>query len=136
MTRLDQLRALRDEIDAEIERETIAAKRRAELMAKTAVVLTRGSWNTRVFAATCAHFGVTGDDLLGESRRRQTLDARHVAMWLMHHSGRAYAEIGRELGKDHTTAMNACKRVESRPDLLAAAGEIYRALTGEGLEAT
>lgn len=131
MSRLDDLLALRHQIDEEIEREH-AAILRAKQLRKTAVVaLTRGSWNTRVFAAVCAHYAIEGDLILGDSRDRYALNARHVAMWLMRDAGRTYVEIGEEMGRDHTSVINACRRVEANPPLLAIATEIRELLTGE-----
>lgn len=130
-TRLDQLLDLRRQIDVEIERERIAAARALRLRRTALAAMTRGTWSTRVFNAACEHFSVAGDDILGPRMTRYILDARHVVMWLLHDSGRSYSEIGRELGKDHTTVRNACERVERRPDLLAVAAEVRSLLTEE-----
>lgn len=131
MSRLDDLYALRKQIDAEIEREHAAVVRASKIRRTAINVLSRGSWNTRVFAAACEHYAVSGDDVLGTNRSRVVLDARHVAMWLMRDAGRTLVEIGEEMGKDHTSVMNGVRRVESTPGLLAVAVELRGLLTGE-----
>lgn len=131
MTRLDDLLELRRQIDAEIEREHAAMIRAQKLRRTALVAITRGSWSTRVFTAACDHFGVTGDDVLGDNRGTYAVNARHVAMWLMRDAGRTYPEIGREMERDHTSAIYAVKRVNKTPALLAVAVEIRALLTGE-----
>lgn len=54
-------------------------------------------------------------------RNQPHLDARHVAIHAAHLRGISYAAIGRTLGQDHTTAMNACGRVGESPRLRRAA---------------
>lgn len=137
MTRLDDLRALRDELDREIEAEEAAGARHTALMLRTQTMITRGSWDTRVFSATCAYFRVDGDAVLGPNRGSpQVLRARQVAMWLMRQANRSYPEIARQMERDHSTVIKACRRVEQDQQSLAAASEIYSALTGEQLTRT
>ena len=131
MSRLDELYALRKQVDDEIEREHAAVRRARGLATRVVATVTRGSWSQRVFDASCAHFGVSADDVLGGRRDRVFVDARHVAMWLMRDADRSYPEIGNELGVDHTTVMNGVKRVEGDERLLATACAIRELLTGE-----
>lgn len=131
MSRLDDLIDLRRQIDAEIERERVNAARATKLRRTALVAISRGSWTTRVFSAVCQHYDVSGDDVLSDARARYVINARHVAIWLMRDAGRTYSEIGREMGRDHTSVIHACRRVEGRPDLLAVAAEIRGLLTGE-----
>jgi chromosomal replication initiation ATPase DnaA len=131
MSRLDELYALRKQVDDEIEREHAAITRARRLSCRVVAVTTRGSWSQRVFDASCHHFSVTADDVLSGKRDRVHVDARHVAMWLMRDAGRSYPEIGNEIGVDHSTVMNGVKRVEGDERLLATACEIRAALTGE-----
>jgi chromosomal replication initiation ATPase DnaA len=95
------------------------------------VAITRGTWNTRVFAAVCAYYKIAGDELLFGGRARDLVDARHIAMWLMHNAGGTFASIGRELGYDHSTIAHGVRRVDRTPDLMDVAMLIRRALTGQ-----
>jgi chromosomal replication initiation ATPase DnaA len=131
MSRLDDLLTLRRQIEIEIERERSAAVRIKALSAAVLHVTTRGTWNERVIAATCHHFAVDVDRVRGGHRDRNTVDARHTAMWLIRDAGRSYPEIGAELGMDHTSAISGVRRVEKTERLLATAYTIRRSLTGE-----
>lgn len=132
MSRLDELHALRKQVDDEIKREHAALARARRLATAVSVVAsTRGSWSQRVFDASCAHFGVTADQVLSGRRDRIFVDARHVAMWLMRDAGRSFPEIGNELGVDHSTVMNGVRRVDGDERLLATGCAIREVLTGE-----
>lgn len=131
MSRLDDLLQLRKEIDAEIDRERATQVRTRRLAVQAAATMTRGNWTTRVFYAACEHFGVTPDRVLDGNRSQASVNARHVAMWLMRDAGRSYPEIGAQLDMDHTTAINGVRRVDRDQQLLATAHLIRTALTGE-----
>lgn len=63
-------------------------------------------------------FGVTPDDILGKSHRREFTRPRFAAIYLARHTGkRSYPEIGRAFGgRDHTTILNALRRFEAEND--------------------
>ena len=58
-------------------------------------------------------FGVSGDELVGPSRRKRIVRARHVAMYLLHEDlGMTDTAIGRLLGgRNHSTVVNAVGKV-------------------------
>lgn len=62
----------------------------------------------------CKRTGVSMGELLGSQRMVQIVRPRHVAMYLAKKlMGQSLPEIGRRFGnKDHTTVLNACRRVE------------------------
>jgi chromosomal replication initiator protein len=65
--------------------------------------------------AVCAHFGVTVVDLTSERRTPpKLLRARHLAFYLCRElTPKSYPEIGRRMGgRDHTTILHACKKIE------------------------
>jgi chromosomal replication initiator protein len=67
-----------------------------------------------ILAAVCHHFGLSDDQLSGNSRARDIAYARHVAMYLLrHHSSQSLADIGARLGgRDHTTVLSACRKIQ------------------------
>lgn len=59
------------------------------------------------------HFGFQLSDLLYGGRHRTHLLARHTAMWAARtYLGSSLKELGRAFKADHTTVINACRRVE------------------------
>jgi chromosomal replication initiator protein len=67
-----------------------------------------------VFDVIVDHFSVPATDLKGNSRRREISMARQIGMYLMrHHTGLSLPKIGEEFGgKDHTTVMYSCEKIE------------------------
>ncbi len=67
-----------------------------------------------VLQAVAAHFGLTLTDLAGPSRARDVAYARHVAVYLLRrHALCSLTQIGQLLGgRDHSTALNAYRRIE------------------------
>ncbi|MFA7244268.1 MAG: chromosomal replication initiator protein DnaA [Patescibacteria group bacterium] len=63
----------------------------------------------------CKYFHVPVEDLLGRKRNKEIVRPRQVAMYLLRHEASlSFPEIGREMGgKDHTTIMHGCTKVES-----------------------
>lgn len=67
----------------------------------------------RVIKTTSEVTGVPVADLL--SKRRLNADERHVAMYLsVRLLGCSYPEVGRAFGRDHSTVMYACKKLDKR----------------------
>ncbi len=63
--------------------------------------------------ATARHYGLKVADLKGNRRQKVVTTARMVAMYLARkHNETSYPELGRHFGgRDHSTAINACRRV-------------------------
>ncbi|MBT4349611.1 chromosomal replication initiator protein DnaA [bacterium] len=58
-------------------------------------------------------YGISLDDILGSSRKRELVTPRQIAMFLMREELKSsYPSIGQGLGgRDHTTAMHACIKI-------------------------
>jgi chromosomal replication initiation ATPase DnaA len=89
-----------------------------------------GACSRRIIEAAAAHFNVTVADVLGPSRLRRLVEARHVAMWLLREMrGFSLPRIAKYLHRgDHTTALHGIKHCEETPALKAAALEIMALL--------
>jgi chromosomal replication initiator protein len=63
--------------------------------------------------AVCKHFNISISDLKSSKRHRSVAFPRQVAMYLCRNGlNTSYPEIGNQFGgKDHTTAIAACKKI-------------------------
>ena len=72
----------------------------------------RGNPAERVVAAVVTFFGLAVSDLIGRSRTRQTVLARHLAWWLLRYRTQmSFPEIGRFTRHDHTGVMSGVRRI-------------------------
>lgn len=63
------------------------------------------------------HFSVRPADLSSPAKSRRVTTPRQLAMYLLrHHCGLSYPEIGQRFRRHHTTAIHACKKIESERD--------------------
>lgn len=132
MTRLERLQNLHARIEQEIQREERFQERIRSITTAAALAsTTRPGWTEQVLIGAARYYDVTVDNLRSSSRDKDVTDARHIAAWLLRQDGRSYPEIGTALHKDHTTAMNAVKRVNGTPRLMAAAASVRGELVGE-----
>ena len=72
-----------------------------------------------VQSAVCEYFGISPEDLVSKSRRRQIVQARQISMYLCRNliSNCSLSTIGAETGgKDHATVLHSCNMVS---DLMA-----------------
>ena len=82
------------------------------------------------------HYGMKQTDLVSDRRARVIARPRQVAMWLAKTmTTRSYPDIGRRFGgRDHTTVLHACRKVEelklSDPQIAADVEALTRKLRG------
>lgn len=69
----------------------------------------------RLLQAVAIFYDISMDNLLGSSRKKELVVPRQIAMFLMREELKAsYPNIGQEIGgRDHTTAMHACLKVNT-----------------------
>lgn len=67
----------------------------------------------RTIEAVASYYGLAPEALSGKKRDKQTVLARHVAMYLLReHHNCGLAEIGRMLGnRDHSTVLHGCGKI-------------------------
>ncbi|XSS42915.1 chromosomal replication initiator protein DnaA [Propionibacteriaceae bacterium Y1685] len=67
----------------------------------------------QIMAQTAAYFGITIDDLCGQSRTHMLVTARQIAMYLCRElTDLSLPKIGQQFGgRDHTTVMHADKKI-------------------------
>lgn len=99
MSRLDELRRMRDFLDREIAEEL------------TPILPAQ---HARVIGDVAVLYGVTVEDMLGGNRRHQVCRARQGVAWLLQRGGMSHREIARTLGYgDHTTACYAVRKINA-----------------------
>jgi chromosomal replication initiator protein len=79
-----------------------------------------------IVSACAQHFGLPTSVLLGRSRTRPLVMARHLAMYLCRElTDLSLVEIGRAFGRDHTTVMYAIDKVG---ELMASRAQVYQSV--------
>ena len=72
----------------------------------------------QIVETVATFYDLSIEELKGKSRKKETVVPRQIVMFLMReeiHS--SYPAIGRELGgRDHTTAMHACQKIEKQSE--------------------
>ncbi len=68
----------------------------------------------RIIEVVSVFFDITIEEITGGSRKKELVIPRQIAMYLMRaEMNSSYPSIGREFGgRDHTTAMHACTKME------------------------
>jgi len=61
------------------------------------------------------YYSTTIEDLLGKKRTKEIVLSRQITMYfLRHETGMSFPDIGKQIGgKDHSTIMHGCKKIES-----------------------
>ena len=82
----------------------------------------------QIIAQTASYFGLTIDDLCGQSRSRVLVTARQIAMYLCRElTEMSLPKIGQQFGgRDHTTVMHANRKIR---ELMAERRSIYNQVT-------
>jgi chromosomal replication initiator protein len=100
-----------------------------QALAGTGQPTSRGSGPDAIIQRVAAAFGVTPKELLGPSRLRNVLLARQVAMYLVREvCGLSLPRTAAVFGRDHTTVLHACRKVEAAVETDAALGVRVRGL--------
>ncbi len=69
---------------------------------------------SRVLNTICNYYKISKKDLIGKSRKKEFVTARHMAIWLIKKINKlSYVEIGSLFGnRDHSTIISAIKNIE------------------------
>lgn len=103
----------------DLNRTTPTLESTQSLLGSLAQTPRRGGVTPKQLIATVAtYFDLTVDDLIGVSRKKELVEPRQIAMYLMREELRSsYPSIGHELGgRDHTTAMHACTKITDQAE--------------------
>lgn len=74
---------------------------------------TKSLSNKEIIDAVCHFYDISSKDLIGNSRKKELVWPRQIAIYLMREEVRtSYPSIGHEMGgRDHTTAMHAYNKI-------------------------
>ena len=68
--------------------------------------------DAQILKAVADEFGVTIDDLISHSRRKEVVMPRQIAMYLLRDMLElSYPYIGEKMGRDHTTAIHSYEKI-------------------------
>lgn len=81
--------------------------------------------------AVCDYFGLKHAELLNNSRARKYCEPRHIAMYLCRRlTGFSLPDIGQRFGgRDHTSVLHACRRIERNLETNTDLGNLIAHLT-------
>lgn len=83
-----------------------------------------------IISAVCEYYGIRRTDVMSKSRKRNIAEPRQMAMALCRDlTTRSLPDIGDAFGRDHTTVINACRRVKQRRDADSKVDEDWSALS-------
>jgi chromosomal replication initiator protein len=102
----------------------------AEIVLKDLIPDTSGPEVTAalIMAQTSTYFGLSMEDLCGQSRSRVLVNARQIAMYLCRElTDLSLPKIGQQFGgRDHTTVMHADRKIR---ELMAERRSVYNQVT-------
>ncbi len=76
----------------------------------------------KIVTSVAEFFGITAEDILGKSQRRDCVTPRKIAMYLCRNSLRMpFVKIGDVFGRDHSTVMTSCRDIDKAEGEVAGA---------------
>jgi len=69
---------------------------------------------SKIIRAVSEGSGVSTDEILGGSRLKHIVAARHLAIWQSRQLGYSFPHIGRCFKRNHTSVQNACRKIDAK----------------------
>lgn len=107
--RLHDLHRLRAAVDDEVVRVTCGPDR---------------AFYAQAARHAAAAFQISPTEIFTPDRHQEIANARAVVYYVGRLAGESYPRIGRALGRDHTTVLSGCRKVDGDQRLRAIADEI------------
>ncbi len=83
-----------------------------DIIEKTTQNFSKRVSDSQIIKSVAEFYRVSTDDLVGKVRKKEIVEPRQVAMYLLRDIlDMSYPYIGEKLGKDHTTAIHAIKKI-------------------------
>ncbi|MBM3256873.1 MAG: chromosomal replication initiator protein DnaA [Candidatus Liptonbacteria bacterium] len=83
-----------------------------EIIEKSVQNLSRRVTDGQILKAIAEFFNITVEDLISHNRRKEVVEPRQIAMYLLRDMLElSYPSIGERLGRDHTTAIHSFEKI-------------------------
>jgi chromosomal replication initiator protein len=83
-----------------------------ELIEKSTKNLSKRVNDAQILKAVTEFFGVSIEDIISHNRRKEVVEPRQIAMYLLREiSELSYPYIGEKMGRDHTTAIHSYEKI-------------------------
>lgn len=83
-----------------------------EIVERSVQALARHVSDGQILKSVAEFFNITIDDMVSHSRRREVVEPRQIAMYLLRDmSDFSYPYIGEKMGRDHTTAIHSFEKI-------------------------
>ncbi len=83
-----------------------------EIIEKTVQNFSRRVSGAQIIKSVVEFYGISASDITGKIRKKEIVEPRQVAMYLLRDIlDMSYPYIGEKLGKDHTTAIHAVRKI-------------------------
>ncbi len=90
----------------------ITDKMAEEIIEKSTKNQSKRVSDSQILKAVAEFFSVTVDDLMSHNRRKEVVEPRQIAMYLLREiSELSYPYIGEKMGRDHTTAIHSYEKI-------------------------
>ena len=90
----------------------ITEKMAEEVLEKSIQSASRRVSDNQILKAVAEFFGVSIEDIVSHNRRKEVVEPRQIAMYLLREiSDLSYPYIGEKLGRDHTTAIHSYEKI-------------------------
>ena len=90
----------------------ITEKAAEEIIEKSIQTLVRRVSDSQILKSVAEFFDITIEDLVSHNRRKEVVEPRQIAMYLLRDiSELSYPYIGEKMGRDHTTAIHSYEKI-------------------------
>ena len=90
----------------------------AEIIEKTLQNNSKKVTDAQILKTVADEFGVTIEDMISHSRRKEVVIPRQIAMYLLRDMLElSYPHIGEKMGRDHTTAIHSYEKINKEVNL-------------------
>lgn len=92
----------------------ITPKIAEEIIERSIIKKPQNITDTQIIKAVSEYYNISIEDLISHSRKKEIVEPRQIIMYLLRDiSEFSYPYIGNKMGKDHTTVIHSCEKIEA-----------------------